>query len=112
MNNIQLFIEGQELELTEAVKFAITKQFDDLTNPTTIINDWSKTVEIPFSLKNNQIFGHIYDPHRVILAGDSTLTTGIYFDPTKKLDFKLVYNSQVIMTGYAKMISVKQNNEN
>ena len=112
MNNIQLFIEGQELELTEAVKFAITKQFDDLTNPTTIINDWSKTVEIPFSLKNNQIFGHIYDPHRVILAGDSTLTTGIYFDPTKKLDFQLVYNAQTIMNGYAKMISVKQNNGN
>ena len=112
MNNIQLFIEGQELELTESVKFAITKQFDDLTNPTTIINDWSKTVEIPFSLKNNQIFGHIYDPHRVILSGDTSLTTGIYFDPTKKLDFKLVYNAQTIMTGYAKMISVKQNNGN
>lgn len=112
MNNIQLFIEGQELELTEAVKFAITKQFDDLTNPTTIINDWSKTVEIPFSLKNNQIFGHIYDPHRVILAGDTSLTTGIYFDPTKKLDFKLVYNAQTIMTGYAKMLTVKQNNGN
>ena len=112
MNNIQLFIEGQELELTESVKFAITKQFDDLQNPTTIINDWSKTVEIPFSLKNNQIFGHIYDPHRVILAGDNSITTGIYFDPTKKLDFKLIYNSQIIMTGYAKMISVKQNNGN
>ena len=112
MNNIQLFIEGQEMELTESVKFAITKQFDDLTNPTTIINDWSKTVEIPFSLKNNQIFGHIYDPHRVILSGDTSLTTGIYFDPTKKLDFKLVYNAQIIMTGYAKMISVKQNNGN
>ena len=112
MNNIQLFIEGQEIELTESVKFAITKHFNDLTNPTTIINDWSKTVEIPFSLKNNQIFGHIYDPHRVIIDGSSTLTTGIYFDPTKKLDFKLVYNSQVIMTGYAKMISVKQNNGN
>ena len=112
MNNIQLFIEGQEIELTESVKFAITKQFDDLTNPTTIINDWSKTVEIPFSLKNNQIFGHIYDPHRVILAGDTSLTTGIYFDPTKKLDFKLVYNARTIMMGYAKMISVKQNNGN
>ena len=112
MNNIQLFIEGQEMELTESVKFAITKHFNDLTNPTTIINDWSKTVEIPFSLKNNQIFGHIYDPHRVILAGDSTLTTGIYFDPTKKLDFKLVYNAQTIMTGYAKMLTVKQNNGN
>ena len=112
MNNIQLFIEGQEMELTESVKFAITKQFDDLTNPTTIINDWSKTVEIPFSLKNNQIFGHIYDPHRVILSGDTSITTGIYFDPTKKLDFQLVYNAQTIMTGYAKMISVKQNNGN
>ena len=67
MNNIQLFIEGQEMELTESVKFAITKQFDDLTNPTTIINDWSKTVEITFSLKNNQKNRHSYDPHRVIL---------------------------------------------
>ena len=48
----------------------------------------------------------------MILAGDTSLTTGIYFDPTKKLDFKLVYNAQTIMTGYAKMISVKQNNGN
>ena len=112
MNNIQLFIENNEIELDNSVQFSINKCWNDLTNPTTIINDWSKTVEIPFSLKNNQIFGHIYDPHRVILAGDSTLTTGIYFDPTKKLDFQLVYNSQTIMTGYAKMISVKQNNGN
>lgn len=112
MNNIQLFIEGEELELTESVKFAITKQFDDLTNPTTIINDWSKTVDIPFSLRNNQIFGHIYDPHRVILEGSSALTTGIYFDPTKKLDFRLVYNNTTFMNGYAKMISIKQNNGN
>ena len=63
MNNIQLFIEGQELELTESVKFAITKQFDDLSNPTTIINDWSKTVEIPFSLKNNHIYTFSQEGH-------------------------------------------------
>jgi hypothetical protein len=33
---------------------------------------------------------------------------GIYFDPTQKLDFKLQYNQSVIMSGYAKMSSIKQ----
>ena len=60
MNRIQLFIENKELELNQEVAFAITKQFEDITNPTTIINDWSKTVEIPFTNRNNKIFGHIY----------------------------------------------------
>lgn len=61
---IRLYIEGQEIELDKTVQFAITKQFEDLTNPTAIINDWSKTVSIPFTLKNHQTFGHIYSPDK------------------------------------------------
>lgn len=63
---LRLFIENREIELTEDVQFAITKQFDDLSNPTSIINDWSKTVSIPFSVNNNEVFGYIYNPNRVI----------------------------------------------
>lgn len=64
---IRLFIENNEVELTDDVQFAITKQFEDLSNPTTIINDWSKTVSIPFTQKNNELFGHIYNPDRLII---------------------------------------------
>ena len=111
MISYRLFIEGEELVLNEDVQVAITKQFEDVSNPTTIINDWSKTVNIPICPRNNKIFGHIYDPKKIIVSSSSNQKlTGIYFDPTKKLDFRLEYGSSVVMVGYAKMNSVTQQN--
>ena len=104
----RLFIENREIELDESVQFAITKQFEDLSNPTNIINDWSKTVSIPFTASNNAIFGHIYNPDRLIVVGPPNALTGIYFDPLKKLDMRLQYGDNVLMTGYAKMNEIKQ----
>lgn len=109
----QLFIENFEIELNEGVQFLLNKEFEHLSNPTDIINDWSKTVSIPFTEKNNKIFGYIYNPNRVIVSdGTDTGYTkmGIYFDPTKKLDFRLVYDNFVLMVGYAKMLDVKMTN--
>ena len=106
----QLFIENFEIELNEGVQFLLNKEFEDLSNPTDIINDWSKSVQIPFTEKNNKIFGYIYNPNRSIVSdGTDTGYTkmGIYFDPTKKLDFRLVYDNFVLMEGYAKMIDIK-----
>ena len=105
----RLFIENREIELDESVQFAITKQFEDLSNPTNIINDWSKTVSIPFTASNNAIFGHIYNPDRLIVVGSSDTLTGIHFDPLKKLDMRLQDGDNVLMTGYAKMNEIKQN---
>lgn len=104
----RLFIENTEVEIDESVQFAITKQFEDLSNPTTIINSWSKTVSIPFTEKNNILFGHIYNADRLIAEGGTSIT-GIYFNPYKKLDFRLQWGDSVLMVGYAKMNEVKQN---
>ena len=51
----QLFIEGYEVELNDKVQFLLNKQFEELDNPTVICNDWSKTVSIPFTEKNNTL---------------------------------------------------------
>ena len=111
--NTRLFIENREIELDETVQFAITKQFEDLSNPTTIINDWSKTVSIPFTARNNAIFGHIYDPDKLTVEGGSNQAlTGIYFNPYKKLDMRLQWGDDVLMVGYAKMNDIKQTSGN
>lgn len=106
----QLFIEGYEVELNDKVQFLLNKQFEELDNPTVICNDWSKTVSIPFTEANNRLFGYIYKPNRIILADPQNPQLykymQMYFDPTKKLDFKLVYNSFVLMEGYAKMNNI------
>lgn len=108
---VKLYIENQFIELDNEVQFAITKTFEDITNPTSIINDWSKTVSIPFTDNNNEVFGHIYNPDRLTLyTSDESLTTGLYFDPLKKLDFRLEWDSMLLMQGYAKMTSVTKSN--
>lgn len=104
----RLFIQNQEVELDKSVQFAITKQFEDLSNPTAIINDLSKTVSIPFTQKNNNLFGNIYNADRLIVTDGTDKNTGIYFNPTLKMDFRLQDNDNVIMTGYAKMNEIKQ----
>jgi len=47
MHNTELYIENTLIELDSAVHFAITKTFEDITNPAIIINDWSKSIDIP-----------------------------------------------------------------
>lgn len=105
---IRLFIENNELEITQDISVAITKQFEDLTNPTHIINDWSKSVSIPFSVKNNQIFGYIFKEDRLTTGGTSGASVGLYFDPLKKLDMRIEWSGAILMMGYAKLNEIKQ----
>lgn len=109
MNNIRLFLENQEIELSEQSIIAITRQFEEITNPTIICNDWSKTIQIPFTTKNNRIFGLLYNPDRLTQENDLS-QIGMYFDPYRKIEFRLEYQDSVIMTGYAKNIYSTQTN--
>lgn len=102
---IRLFLENHEIELNKSVSFAINKQFEDVSSPTDIKNDWSKTIEIPFSQTNNKIFGMLFSTDRLIVEGDSKLM-GVYFDPYKKVGFRLQWGDAIIMQGYAKNINV------
>ena len=115
MNNIRLYLYDQfgndatkeyEVELDSTIQFAITKQFTDLENPTTIINDWSKSIAIPFTKHNNEIFNHLYRSDRIVTANTPVGAFG--FDPTKKIPFRLINDENVLMTGYVKVLSVEQ----
>ena len=102
---IRLFLNNIEVELNSSVQFAINKQFEDITSPADIKNDWSKTVQIPFTQSNNKLFGELFKADRMIVEGDSSLM-GIYFDPYKKVDFRLQWGDAILMQGYAKNIDV------
>lgn len=109
MSKLRIFIEGKELDTLDSVTVPITRQFEELSNPTIICNDYSKTVTVPLTAHNNDIFGHAYRTDRAIVAGsDDTPLVGVYFDPYKKLQCRLQWGSDVIMTGYAKMLKVTQ----
>lgn len=101
--NIQLFLNNDEVELTEQIKFPLNRCFQNISSPTDIIVNYSKSIDIPITKHNNKIFGNIYRIDKLII--DSGNDLGIYFDPTKKIDFHLIYNGNEIMKGYAKFQS-------
>ena len=111
MKQIRLFIEGVEVQLDESVDFALNRYFEDTSKPTDKYIEFSKTVSVPFSLSNNRLFGSIYEPDRIITKDNSGDFTGIHFDPYRKLAMRLQDGDDVLMSGYAKMLSVDWDGE-
>jgi hypothetical protein len=108
MSKLRIFIEGEELDTLESVTIPITKQYEELSDPTVICNDYSKTVTVPLSAHNNAVFGHAYRPDRIISTADDVPLVGVYFDPYQKLTCRVQWGDDVIMQGYAKMLKVTQ----
>lgn len=100
---VRLFVENREVDLSDSIDYTINKQFTDICNPTDIINDWTKTIEIPRTNGNEKIFGDLYNPQRAILGGGGNV--GLYFDPYKKFNFRLQDNESLLMIGYGKVNS-------
>lgn len=104
MANIQLFLENQEVELTNKVSFPLNKAFDNLWNPTDIIVEHSKSVNIPASITNNKIMVNAYRLDRQFIGGEGA-NIGIHLDPLKRIPMKLIYNGTILLDGYAKYTS-------
>lgn len=98
-NEVELYINGQLVELGEDFEVNMTYTVEQTKNPTAIKNNYSKTVTIPATGKNNRIFSNIWN------------VTSIYnndFDLTKKTDFQLFINGEKIEEGYIKIDRIKK----
>lgn len=104
MLNIQLFLEDQEVELTEDIRFPLTKEFSHLTNPTDILVEYSKSINIPATNKNNILMAHAYRLDRKF-ANNNNSNIGLQLDPLKRIPMKIIYNGTVVLDGYAKYTS-------
>lgn len=104
--NIQLFLSNQEVDLTEEITFPITRTYSNLSSPADIITDFTKTVNIPMTAHNNEIFGHIYNVRKTNI--NDPINIGVKFNPYKRIPFKLVYNGDVLLEGYARYQSSVQ----
>jgi len=109
--NIQLFLEGREIELTSDVVFPLNREFQHLYNPADIIVEYSKSINIPMTAKNNETLCYAYNLTRVPADGGNE-NIGLYLDPYKKISCKLLYNNQLMLEGYAKYTSAYYSKDN
>lgn len=97
INEVNIILPGiGELEIDSSITIPLNFQWEDLTNPTAIINTFSKTVSVPASAKNDKVFDHIYNFDHLIYQ----------FDPSKRTDFVLTVNGDIVTSGYFKLKNV------
>lgn len=104
MLNYQLYIENQLMDVDKKLSFPLNKILEELNDPTLIKVEWSKTIQLPMTDNNNLFFGNYFRLDNVTVADVNGSISGVYFDPTQKLNFRIMYNSDIVMEGYAKML--------
>ena len=98
---IQLYLNGQQLDLNDNGGIYFNYRQKDVKNPTAVKNAFSKTLTVPGTDNNNQIFNNIWNLNRA-------QTTDIvpYFNQSKRVPFELFLNGELIEQGYAKMDAI------
>lgn len=98
---IQLYIGGQLLDLNDDGGIYFNYKQKDVKNPTAVKNSFSKTLTVPGTDNNNQIFNNIWNLNRA-------QTTDIvpYFNQSKRVMFELYLNGELIEQGYCKMDAI------
>lgn len=99
---IRLLLNGYEVEFTTEPDILFNYKVEDTDNPTAVRNNFSKTITIPSTKRNNNIFGSIYRTDRTQEYATDNMS-GIYFDPSKRVPFILCDESNIIESGYFKL---------
>lgn len=115
MKDIRLYIANKLVDCTDGISLPMTYQLEDFSNPTLVKNSFSKTISIPGTKNNNKIFGEIYKldrmQHYEEWTGNIELN-GINFDPSKRVDFQIYKDADLVESGYMQLndISIQENN--
>lgn len=102
---IELYIDNKLVELSDSIDYSLTKSFFDLSDPSKLCDDWSKTIKIPMTDNNRKLFGQWQIPNRAtgkVENGGNSLT-GMEFSPYTKVGYSLFDNGARIMEGHIKM---------
>lgn len=94
---VRLFINDQELEFTGKPSVLYNFNLDNITNPTALKNQYTKTIQVDGTPRNNKIFGHIWD---------LTRTQSNDFNPSKRTPFELYIDGDLYETGYVKLNNI------
>lgn len=98
---INLIINKRNIELPETgISMLFQRQRTDYTNPTIVRNSFTKTIRIPGTKINNQIFAQLWKLNKVI-------GTDLFeFNPSKRNPFVLLDGGNLVEQGYVKLNNI------
>jgi|TARA_R110002124_G_scaffold173658_3_gene341287 hypothetical protein len=116
MTELQLYIEGQEVELHDNESVVLKQALQDVRNLDKVFTDFTRTFNVPASTVNNKLFKHFYNFN--IIGFDARhkqeATLNLNYKPFKKGKIKLegvqMKDNQPVnyrLTFYGSLVSLK-----
>jgi hypothetical protein len=101
----RIYIENQELELTADIQHSITYSIDDLVNLDSKSSAFTKTIVIPGTNRNNQLFGNIFE---LTHANDTGGAVNVFydFDASRSANARIEINGLQAMRGVLRLLSI------
>jgi hypothetical protein len=100
-----LYLNNKRVDIAEGSYFPFSYTISDNENVTIIGTPVSKTIKIPRTGNNDEIFGYIGDLNRVTIGGNDNLIC-ISFNQTKKATYDFYNESELVSTGLLVVESV------
>jgi hypothetical protein len=94
-----------ELDLFDSVPIPIVKSINDIENIADRKSDFSKTITLPGTQNNNDIFSNIFNLNRSVV-NTQTYNFAPDFNPSLKADAILYKNGVVILQGYLQLVNI------
>jgi hypothetical protein len=110
MLQLQLYIEGKEVELYKDESITLTQSIQDIKDISKVFTDFTRTFNVPASKANNKIFKHFYNFH--IRTFNTKSGEFESYDARKKKEAELLLNHKPFKEGRIKFEGVQlKNNE-
>lgn len=105
----ELYIDGKKADLKKDVEICFNYTNVDTDKPEAQHGGYSKSVDLPGTEVNNNIFGQIYNlDRRIVFDNEEGSSIGAFFDPRKRTDYVLWFNGDIVDKGYLSLDSIKR----
>lgn len=105
----ELYIDGKKADLKKDVEICFNYTNVDTDKPEAQHGGYSKSVDLPGTEVNNNIFGQIYNlDRRIVFDNEKGSEIGAFFDPRKRTDYVLWFNGDIVDKGYLSLDSIKR----
>lgn len=105
MKDIRLYIADTLVDMDAEGVITMSYFLDDTSNPTIVKNNFSKSITLPCSARNNALFGRIYDLSRITQITDGAYS-GVAFNSLVRTPFQLFVDGDLMESGYIQLTGI------
>ncbi len=106
----ELYINNLSADLGEGVSAPLNFQIADIKEPTKRNSHFSKTIKLPGTKRNNQIFTNIFEVSKEVLSDDLSINYNPDFNPNLKAEAIFFVDHFVQFKGFVRLRSIEIQN--